>query len=256
MPRAEILGVPVNVVDMATAVDTIAAWVRAKQTRCVCAPDVYNVMRAQDDARHMHALKSADLVVPDGTPLTWVMRLRGEKIKARVCGPDLMLAVCRRSAEEGWRHYFYGGADGVASELADILTRTYPGLEVAGVDCPPFRPLSTAEVDAALDRINAARPDVVWVGLGCPKQEIWMAEHRDRIDGAVLLGVGAAFDFHAGRIQRAPAWMRSNGLEWLYRLASEPRRLWRRYLILAPRFCVASLAETLRMSAAPARRSR
>lgn len=255
-PRAEILGVPVSVVDMDAAVATIAHWVREKKTRYVCAPDVYNVVRAQDDPRHLQALRSADLVVPDGTPLTWVMRLRGETIKERVCGPDLMLAVCQRSAGEGWRHYFYGGAEGVAAELAQTLTTRFPGLQVAGIDCPPFRPLSEAEIDASIDRINAAKPDVVWVGLGCPKQELWMADNSARIDAAVLLGVGAAFDFHTGRIRRAPVWMRTHGLEWLYRLASEPARLWRRYLVSAPRFCLATLVETARMSAGHLQRGR
>jgi N-acetylglucosaminyldiphosphoundecaprenol N-acetyl-beta-D-mannosaminyltransferase len=254
-PRAQVLGVPISVVDMETAMATIALWIRQKKTRYVCAPDVYNVVRAQDDPKHMAALQSADLVIPDGTPLTWVMRLRGEKIRERVCGPDLMLAVCRQSAAEGWRHYFYGGADGVASELAHNLKQRFPGLQVAGLDCPPFRPLSETEVSATIEMINAAKPDIVWVGLGCPKQELWMAENRGRIEGAVLLGVGAAFDFHTGRVRRAPAWMQTHGLEWLYRLAAEPGRLWRRYLVSAPRFCLASLAETIRLKFPMTRRA-
>ena len=246
--RAIVLGVPVSVVDMETAVAAIAAWIKRKETRYVCACDVHSVVRAQDDSQQMDALRGADLIVPDGTPLAWVMRLRGENIKKRVCGPDLMLAVCEQSVSMGWRHYFYGGAEGVAETLARTLETTYPGLQVAGFDCPPFRPLSEDELTASIERINSAQPDIVWVGLGCPKQELWMSEHHERIKGAVLLGVGAAFDFHSGRIQRAPVWMRTHGLEWLHRLASEPGRLWRRYLIAAPRFCLACLAETVRLS--------
>ncbi len=202
-------------------------------------------MRAQDDAKHMSALKGADMVTADGTPLVWVARLRGEKRLSRVPGPDLLSAVCERSEREGWSHYFYGGAEGVAGRLAERLQRDYPDINIAGTHCPPFRALSAEEKKTDIARINASGADIVWVGLGCPKQEIWMLENQAGLKGQVVIGVGAAFDFHTGRIERAPRWMRENGLEWLHRLASEPRRLWRRYLVLAPRFVVLSLAETI-----------
>jgi N-acetylglucosaminyldiphosphoundecaprenol N-acetyl-beta-D-mannosaminyltransferase len=195
----------------------------------------------------MNALRNADMILPDGAPVAWIMRLRGAEISQRVCGPDIMLALCERSVSEGWRHYFYGGTEGTAEALGRAMQKKYPGLKIAGFDCPPFRSLTSIEIEASIDRINAAKPDLVWIGLGCPKQELWMAEHRSRINGAVLLGVGAAFDFHSGRVQRAPVWMRTYGLEWLHRLISEPTRLWRRYLIAAPRFCVASLTEAVRL---------
>ncbi len=240
-----ILGVPVSRVTMNSAVDRLADWIEKKQKRYICASDVHSVMRAQDEASHMEALRDADMVLPDGTPLVWVSHLRGERDISRVPGPDFMLAAVERSVKEGWRHYFYGAAEGVAGLLAQTLSENYPGLNVAGTGTPPFRPLTEQESEESLAHIRAARPDIVWVGLGCPKQERWMHEHLSKLDGVVLVGVGAAFDFHAGRVSRAPLWMRSNGFEWLHRLACEPQRLWRRYLLQAPRFVFFSLKETL-----------
>jgi len=242
-PQVTILGVPIDIIDMAGALDTIGAWIARKERRYVCAPDAYSIVCAQDDARHMQALRTADMVIPDGTPLVWVGRLRGNAHMRRVCGPDLLRAVCERSVGAGWRHYFYGGAPGVADQLARTLAERHPGLAIAGTDCPPFRPLSEAELERAIQRMQEAKPDIVWIGLGCPKQELWMLDNHARLGGTVLIGVGAAFDFETGRVRRAPVWMRSNGLEWLHRLASEPRRLWRRYLLFAPRFVLGSLIE-------------
>jgi N-acetylglucosaminyldiphosphoundecaprenol N-acetyl-beta-D-mannosaminyltransferase len=206
------------------------------------------VVLARDDARHMQALRTADMVVPDGMPLVWIARLRGRSHMRRVCGPDLLRAVCARSVGAGWRHYFFGGAPGVADQLAQRLAERHPGLQVAGTDAPPFRPPTPQELDRALERMRAARPDIVWIGLGCPRQEQWMLENRARLPGTVLIGVGAAFDFETGRVRRAPPWMQKHGLEWLHRLVSEPRRLWRRYLILGPRFAVGSLVEAAGMA--------
>jgi N-acetylglucosaminyldiphosphoundecaprenol N-acetyl-beta-D-mannosaminyltransferase len=231
---------------MTSAVGVIGQWVTARENRYVCAADVHSVMRAQDDPSHMEALRRADMILPDGMPLVLVSRALGEKSIERVCGPDLMLRILESSVTEGWRHYFYGGAEGVADTLARKAAARCPGLLVAGMDCPPFRPLSVEENVAAIARINDAAPDIVWVGLGCPKQENWMLGNIDKLNGVVAIGVGAAFDFHSGRIARAPPWMRSKGLEWLHRLVSEPRRLWRRYLSLAPRFVVLSLADAWR----------
>ena len=241
-----VLGVPVSVVRMTTAVDTIGQWVRARENRYVCAADVHSVMRAQDNPSHMEALRHADMVLPDGMPLVLVSRMLGERSIERVCGPDVMLRVLENSAREGWRHYFYGGVEGVADTLARKAAERYPGMVVVGTDCPPFRLLSEEEGHVAIARINDASPDVVWVGLGCPKQETWMSENIGKLNGVVAIGVGAAFDFHSGRIERAPRWMRLNGLEWLHRLISEPRRLWRRYLGLAPRFVLLILLHTWR----------
>lgn len=245
--QTEILGVPVSVVDMQSATHQIGLWADAGETRCVCAADVNSIMQAQRNAAHMTALRRADMVLPDGTPLVWVSHLRGQRSLQRVPGPDIMLHLCGMGVERGWRHYFYGGAEGVAAALVEVFQRRFPGLAVAGTHAPPFRALSPQEQMDDLDRINAAQPHIVWVGLGCPKQEIWMDENAAHLKGSVLIGVGAAFDFHCGRIPRAPAWMRHNGLEWLHRLGHEPARLWRRYLVLGPEFLARAAVETFRL---------
>lgn len=242
-----ILGVPVSVIDMTQAVDRIGGWIKRRDSRFVCASDVHGVMRAQQMPEHMAAYRAADMVTPDGMPLRWIGRLRGHTDMQRVCGPDLMIEVCRRSVEDGWRHYFYGGAEGVAEDLAETLQKRFPGLQVAGVECPPFAPQSPAESAAVVKRIADSNADIVWVGLGCPKQELWMHKHVGKIDGAVLIGVGAAFDFHTGRVKRAPVWMQSRGMEWLHRFMAEPARLWRRYLVLAPRFVANAAVEEMRL---------
>jgi N-acetylglucosaminyldiphosphoundecaprenol N-acetyl-beta-D-mannosaminyltransferase len=204
-------------------------------------------MQARKNPLHMNALCDADMVIPDGTPLVWVSRARGQSRMQRVCGPDIMRSVCETAARNGWRVYFFGGADGVADAVADRFRDEFPALVVAGTQTPPFRRLSDPEMQATIARINEARPDVVWVGLGCPKQEIWMLENASRLSGAVAIGVGAAFDFHSGRIPRAPRWMRVNGLEWLHRLMQEPGRLWRRYLVMGPQFLAIAALETWRL---------
>lgn len=245
--RAEILGVSVSVVDMQSATHQIGLWADARETHYVCAADVNSIMQAQRNIAHLQALQDADMVLPDGTPLVWVARARGQRLMRRVSGPDIMLQLCEDGVNKGWRHYFYGGADGVADELARGFQRRFPGFLVAGTHAPPFRVLSPKEQADDLDRINASRAHIVWVGLGCPKQEIWMREHASRLKGAVVIGVGAAFDFHGGRIPRAPLWMRRNGLEWLHRLGCEPARLWRRYLVLGPEFLARATVETFRL---------
>lgn len=244
---APILGVNVSMVTMESAVDKVTEWIGKKENRYVCVADVHSVMRGHQEAAHRQVMNKADMVAPDGTPLVWVNRLRGIKNISRVAGPDLLPAVCSRSVEHQWRHFFYGGAEGVADDLARKLQNQFKGLQIAGTDCPPFRELSPEEDEKIIAHINAARPDIIWVGLGCPKQERWMAEHVEKIEGAVLIGVGAAFDFHTDQIKRAPAFMQRFGIEWLHRLFSEPRRLWRRYLILAPCFLTLVIRETFSM---------
>jgi N-acetylglucosaminyldiphosphoundecaprenol N-acetyl-beta-D-mannosaminyltransferase len=243
--RLTILGIPLAVVDMNSAVDVISGWVDGNRSRYVCAADVHSVMRAQDDPAHNRALCRADMVLPDGMPLVWMSKLRGQKDVGRVCGPDLMLRVFEYSQDRKWRHYFFGGSPGVADALANKAKDLYPQLIVAGTSCPPFRSMSPHELEKTIAEINSVSPDFVWVGLGCPKQEIWMCENVEKLTHSVAIGVGAAFDFHSGRISRAPRWMRSAGLEWMHRLISEPRRLWRRYLYLAPRFVILGTLELL-----------
>jgi N-acetylglucosaminyldiphosphoundecaprenol N-acetyl-beta-D-mannosaminyltransferase len=246
-----VLGVPVSVVDMARAVDTVTGWGRSGPAKTVFVRDVHGLMLALQNPALLALHERADLVVPDGTPLTWVGRLRGfgERID-RVPGPDLLAEVCRASAGTGLRHFFFGGKPGVAETLVERLTQTCPGLQIAGTFSPPMRsidatsPLS-AEEEREIEIIRQAAPDIIWVGLSTPKQEYWMMKAAPRLPHGVLLGVGAAFDFHSGHVRRAPAWMRNNGLEWLHRLASEPRRLWRRYLVLAPLFVVKVAGEQI-----------
>ena len=174
---------------------------------------------------------AADMVTPDGMPLVWLGRLFGHRHVTRVYGPDLLLELCAATAIPGLRHFFYGGGEGVAEILTSRLRERFPALVVAGTCTPPYRPLSAAERATIIETIEASRPDIVWVGLGAPKQERWMAEFAPNLRIPVLIGVGAAFDFHAGVKPQAPRWMQRSGLEWLFRLATEPRRLWRRYLL-------------------------
>jgi len=234
--RTDILGVLVSAIDMSMALEAIEGWIRSDERQYVCVTGVHGVMESQRDPALRDVHNRAGLVTPDGMPLVWINRLRGLRWVRRVYGPDLMLAVCERSIARGWRHFFYGGAPGVAELLVQRLRERLPGLEVAGVFSPPFSPGDEKEDAAMVERINATTPQVVWVGLSTPKQERWMAAHVNRLHANVLVGVGAAFDFLAGLKPQAPLWMQRNGLEWSFRLASEPRRLWRRYLFNNPAF--------------------
>lgn len=232
----DVLGIPVSAIDMAQAVDTIDGWVRARTPQYVCVTGVHGVMESQRDEALRQIHQRAGLVTPDGMPLVWLAHLAGCSHVERVYGPDLMLACCGRSVQTGARHFFFGGAPGIAQRLAVRLSATFPGLAVAGTCSPPFRPVTPEEDERLVREINDAHADIVWVGLSTPKQERWMAGHIGRLQAPVLVGVGAAFDFHAGAKRQAPRWMQRNGLEWLFRLATEPRRLWRRYLINNPSF--------------------
>jgi N-acetylglucosaminyldiphosphoundecaprenol N-acetyl-beta-D-mannosaminyltransferase len=198
---------------------------------------VHAVMEARDDPEMLAALSGATLVVPDGMPVVWAANLLGEQLRDRVYGPELMLRYSDRCAQLGHRVWLYGGRDqGSLVQLALSMRRRHPGIKVVGGYSPPFRPLAADEEASIAAEINAARPDVLWVGIGVPKQEKWMARMRDRLDVPVLCGVGAAFDFHSGRVPMAPRWMQERGLEWVYRTAQEPRRLLPRYLYTNPRF--------------------
>jgi N-acetylglucosaminyldiphosphoundecaprenol N-acetyl-beta-D-mannosaminyltransferase len=239
MPRATVLGTSLALTDYEGAMDWMDEVVSRRERACVTAAAVHLVMVAREDAETRAAVDRS-LAVPDGVPLVWALRALGHPQASRVYGPDLMAAYCARSARTGRTMYLYGGrSDAALAELTDTLRRRYPGLRIVGGWSPPFRPLTEAERDDVAARINATGAEVVWVGTGQPKQEKWMAEMRDRLDAPVLAGVGAAFDFHAGIVPQAPAWMQRRGLEWTYRLAREPRRLWRRYARYNPRFVAA-----------------
>jgi N-acetylglucosaminyldiphosphoundecaprenol N-acetyl-beta-D-mannosaminyltransferase len=234
--RVDVLGVRVSAIDMPGALAALAGWVEGGERHYVCVSGVHGVMESLRDPALRRIHNAAGLVTPDGMPLVWLGRAAGMAHVRRVYGPDLMLAVCAESAARGWRHYFYGGADGVPELLAERLRARFPGLAVVGTHSPPFRALTPSEEAAEAERINAADPHFVWVGLSTPKQERWMAARRAALRAPALLGVGAAFDFHAGLKRQAPRWMQRAGLEWAFRLASEPRRLGRRYLVNNPLF--------------------
>lgn len=242
----DILGIHVNPLSWEQALTTIKGWIERRERQYVCVCTVHTVMEAHDDPSYRAIINSAGLRTTDGMPLLWLSRRAGIRHAERIYGPDLMLKLCERSVRKGYRHYFYGGAPGVARELARRMQERFPGLQVAGWFEPPFRPLTSDEDRQVVAEINTAAPDVVWVGLGTPKQDQWMAEHRPLLTAPALIGVGAAFDFHTGRVAQAPVWMRNLGLEWFYRLCREPRRLWRRYLIGNGRFCLRLLQGTRR----------
>jgi N-acetylglucosaminyldiphosphoundecaprenol N-acetyl-beta-D-mannosaminyltransferase len=246
VPRVDVLGVQVSAINLGDALDVLDHWITTGTRNYVCVTGVHGVMESRRDERLRAVHNAAGLVTPDGMPLVWWTRARGYADVGRVYGPDLLLACCERSITTGYRHFFYGGGDGVADLLARRLTKRFPGLLVAGTYTPPFRPLAPQEDDEVVARINDAAPDIVWVGLSTPKQEYWMAEHVERLTAPVSIGIGAAFDFHAGLKPQAPRWMQQSGFEWLFRLATEPRRLWRRYLQNNPAFVWLALEEIWR----------
>jgi len=232
--RYDVLGVRIHAIDPPGLLREVESWIGARARRYVCFTNVHSVMETLAEPS-LQRVFNEGFAVPDGMPLVWLGRLRGHAVH-RVYGPDLTLALCARAAEAGWPVFFVGGAEGVAERLAEALKRSCPGLRVAGAEGPPFREPTPDEERALVERLNASGAELVFVALGCPKQERWMASHREHLTAPALLGVGAAFDFHTGRVPQAPRWMMRAGLEWLYRLLQEPRRLWRRYLILNPLF--------------------
>jgi N-acetylglucosaminyldiphosphoundecaprenol N-acetyl-beta-D-mannosaminyltransferase len=251
--RREILGIPVAMVDYDGALAVMERMVEQREPGFVCVAPVMSLVVAQDDPLLRRALTEATLTVPDGMPVVWAANRLGERLSDRVYGPDLMDLHCRLAAERGRRIWLYGGRDEQAlAELIEALERKHPGIDIAGGYSPPHREPTAAEDQAVAERINQARPDVVWVGIGVPKQEHWMLRMRPQLEAPVLCGVGAAFDFHAGRVSQAPAWMQRRGLEWAYRITQEPRRLLPRYLRTNPRFVVGVTRQYLRERRAPA----
>ncbi len=253
-PKAvDVLGVPLGLIDYERTLDWIDAKVSEGGREYICVCNVHAVMASAEDPQLRVALLGSSLNLPDGQPLVWALNALGHPLGARVYGPELMARSCARSAESGQRLYLYGGRNqGALVQLALNLRQRYPGVKIVGGYSPPHRPLTGDEQAAVVYQINASKADVVWVGIGVPKQEKWMADLRGVLDAPVLIGVGAAFDFHAGLVPQAPPWMQEHGLEWFYRLAHEPRRLWRRYLRYNPRFVSAfarQLATTRRDSA-------
>jgi N-acetylglucosaminyldiphosphoundecaprenol N-acetyl-beta-D-mannosaminyltransferase len=230
--RFRVLGVRVDAVQISKVIQQMEAWIqRHDACHFIAVTGMHGVMEAQHNDGFKHVLNSADLVVPDGMPLVWLGRLRGFPVRRRVYGPELMMTFCQEMAPKGYRHFFLGGTTDLPEKLSESLRRRIPLLQIAGTFSPPFGPVTPEEDEATVTMINATKPDVVWVGLSEIKQDTWMYEHRGKLNVPVLVGIGAAFDFLAGTKTQAPEWMRENGLEWLFRLLQEPRRLWRRYLI-------------------------
>lgn len=230
-----VIGAPIDALGWGDAIGRISTWAANGESRYVCICNVHSVVTARQDIEFAQVVREADMATPDGMPVAWMLRLLGEKGQQRINGPDLMWKYCELAARRNEPVFFYGSTDDTLAKLRVALDSAFPGFKSAGMYSPPFRTLSAQEDQQIVDMINNSGAGVVFVGLGCPKQEKWMAEHRGRIN-AVMIGVGAAFDYHAGTIQRAPLWMQHSGLEWLHRLCSEPRRLWRRYWSTNSRF--------------------
>ena len=239
-----VLGTSIDALDWSEAIDQIRDWAAWGQSRYVCICNVHSVVTARHDPAFAAVLENADLATPDGAPIAWMLRRLGAPRQQRINGPDLMWRYCEQAAVSGESIYLYGGSETTLQALRERLLGAFPGLRIAGHYSPPYRPLTEEEDAAVVERINASGASTVWVSLGCPKQEQWMAAHRGRIH-AVMIGVGAAFDYHAGTLRRAPLWMQQRGLEWLYRLCTEPRRLWRRYVFTNTRFLLGAARQLL-----------
>ncbi len=240
----EVLGIPIALTNYRQTIDWIDDAIAAGHRGYICVAPVHLVMLAQEDPQLAAAVRAADFVVPDGQPLVWSVTALGGKGASRVYGPDLMIETCRRAAETGTKMYLFGGRnDDALALLCRKLLERFPGLQIVGSQAVPFRPASEQEELDSAELINASGAEIVWVGTGQPRQELWMARMRPRLETPILIGVGAAFDFHAGLVPQAPPLLQDAGLEWAFRLMHEPRRLWRRYLIYNPRFISAFIGQ-------------
>jgi N-acetylglucosaminyldiphosphoundecaprenol N-acetyl-beta-D-mannosaminyltransferase len=244
--RVNVLGVMINPVDLEDAINTIKNWIQNQEANYICVTSAHGVLECQDDAQLKSIFNQSGLTTPDGMSIVWILRILGNKNVDRVYGPDLMKAVCNESLYQGWKHYLYGGEPGVVEVLSERLNQTYPGLRIVGSFTPPFRDLTHDEERLLLQQIQVSQPDIIWVGLSTPKQERWMANYVNKLPGKVFIGVGAAFDFLSGKKRQAPRWIQRSGIEWLFRLITEPRRLWKRYLQY-PRFVMLVTMQLLRL---------
>lgn len=230
--RISILGMKVDMVEIPNVIEAMEGWINKKLFHnYIVVSNADGVMKHKVDIRMRQAVNASSLSVPDGFSLICLGRLKGYSLKRRVYGPDLMSEFIDTTKDKEYSHFFYGGNGVTLDKLLSNLKHKFPDLKIAGYYSPPFRALTPEEDRLVIERINSSNPDVLWVGIGCPKQEIWMLEHKDKLNVPVMVGVGAAFDFLAGTKPQAPTWIRNNGFEWLFRFASEPKRLWRRYLI-------------------------
>jgi len=233
---ANVLGVKVSAINMKLAINIADRWIHQEKPNYICVTGVHGIMEAKYHPELRHILNSALVNAPDGMPMSWVGHLQGHSEMDRVFGPDFMMAMCQLSAERGYRNFFYGGKPGVAKELGETLTRRFPNLQVVGTFTPPFRDLVPKEEEELMVQLQQSRPHILWVGLSTPKQEIFMAQYVNRFQISLLIGVGAAFDYHTGRIQDCSDWIKRAGLQWFHRLLQDPRHLWQRYLKNNPAF--------------------
>jgi N-acetylglucosaminyldiphosphoundecaprenol N-acetyl-beta-D-mannosaminyltransferase len=256
MKRYPVISIQIHATNIAAMLEELAACITAGRRVAVHVCTAHTTLEAYANAALTEAINTAAYAVPDGMPLVWLGRLRGHEV-SRCYGPDLMLALCRDGVGKGYRHYLYGGSPEALSRLEPNLETLCPGITIVGRESPPFRVLSPDEEQHAIRRINDAKPDMVWVGLGTPKQDLWLARFREQLDAPVIIAVGAAFDFHSGAIRQAPRWMMRAGLEWLFRLCVEPRRLWKRYVLGNAHFILLCLRQALRKGVAlqPRKRS-
>jgi N-acetylglucosaminyldiphosphoundecaprenol N-acetyl-beta-D-mannosaminyltransferase len=231
-----VLGVGISPLSIPLVVAAMGRAIDHRSKGYICVTGVHGVSEAQANPAFRSILNGAFINTPDGMPMVWLGKLSGHKAMDRVYGPDLMVQVCRVSRQAGWRHFFYGGAPGAAEQLAETLRGRFPHLQVVGTYTPPFRPLNEGEKKELQEAVTRTRPDIVWVGLSTPKQETFMADALGWLDTTLMVGVGAAFDLLSGRVRQAPRWIQRSGLEWLFRLIQEPRRLWTRYLKNNPLF--------------------
>ena len=245
LKRENVLGVGISAINMDSAIDIIAGWIARREKHYVCVTGVHGVMESQgsDELRAIH--NRAGMVTPDGMPMAWLLRWGGHRGTDRVCGPEMMPLVFDRLQDSGARHFLYGATPETLAALERRLLELAPRSRIVGSHSPPFRSLTDAEHDEIAATINASGADIVWVGLSTPKQEYWMSKFRGLLDAPVLIGVGAAFDIHAGVVQRAPTFLRRTGFEWTYRLVKQPKRLWRRYFSSNPRFVALILMQKL-----------
>lgn len=239
---AFVLGAPIDVITWDVALSQLSTWAMHHESRYVCICNVHSVVTSSKDEEFCRVVDEADMSTPDGAPVAWMLRRLGYVEQQRINGPDLMWRYCERAQIRNESLFFYGSTVGTLEKLKVKLLDAFPHLKIAGTISPPFRTLTAEEDDVVVEQINSSGAGVVWVSLGCPKQELWMATHRGRIN-AVMIGVGAAFDYHAGTIKRAPLWVQGCGLEWFYRLVSEPRRLWKRYLVTNSLFIIGAVRQ-------------
>ncbi|MCK5013154.1 MAG: WecB/TagA/CpsF family glycosyltransferase [Candidatus Omnitrophica bacterium] len=231
MKSVDICDVPVSSVNIPQACDVIDGRINDRKKVYICVAPVSTIVDCQSDHEYKKVLNNADMITPDGMPLVWIGKLKGDKNIGRTYGPDLMQALCRSGEKKGYKHYLYGSTESTCGLLRNVLKRKFPNIDIRGHYAPPYRPVHAQEDESIVNEINSADPDILWVGLGSPKQDFWMYEHRAKLKAPIIIGVGAAFDFIAGVKKQAPRWMRRFGLEWFFRLCSEPKRLWKRYFL-------------------------